>query len=66
MELLQMGQEIWCTFMRWDYTPKEFTLSTANLDGVMLFKVANGDEAMRIDSTDNNVVIGTLVTRQKN
>jgi len=56
--------DVFGAFMRWDYTPKEFTLSTANPNGLMLFKVANGDEAMRIDST-GNVGIGTSDPSEK-
>ena len=60
--------DVFGAFLRWDYTTKEFTLSTANVSGKTIFKTSNGVEAARINenglvgiNTLENYVSGTGV-----
>ena len=45
-------------YLRWDYTNRDFILSTGNVSGKTIFQTANGVEAARIDE-NGNFGIGT-------
>ena len=50
--------DVFGTTLRWDYTNKEFLISTNNTSGSTVFQTGNGVEAVRIDE-NGNVGIGT-------
>ena len=52
------------SFLRWDYTNRNFILSTANSTGKLIFQTANAVEVARIDQS-GNMGIGLTGATQK-